>query len=475
MTYLTCRFRGSCTMGSLHHVRFLGLLLLVSGCADAEPNGGGTDSTVDAGDTLIQDAARDPEDIGPTDGESVSDTPDATPDAYDSDGADAARDVVDQDAGLDTSTDAEDGGRACALATPGHPDRIRTVLLGFPFGPRPGEDGTEIGGLSLLPTGELVDDGTRLDVGTRVSRIAFVPSGQIALALGEDGILVSVEVVGADDLAILDAVELPSAGYGDIFVHDDGVTLSVTGSNVAETSGVSIVTLDCDQGEAGQMTVLPDAFLNIRLTDSMAILPTKDRAVLLGGQAVFEPVDENDLRLLAWEAPGWREVSAFDIYGDFIDADKIALSPDGAQLLVPNGSPFSEEGAQVAVVAVEGELLTESQRLREMPDARGAAYLPDGTGALVTLGEPGRVRVLRRRNQQMEVLDTELRVGLAKQLAVIHRGPLRGVVLAPAIDPRDGPQLVVLRTDGPDHVTISQRLPLGAGAVNIPDAVAVVP
>ena len=220
---------------------------------------------------------------------------------------------------------------------------------------------------------------------------------------------------------------------------------------------------------------MPEAFFNLRLAACLALLPGEERAVLLGGQTVFEPLDERDVRLLVREGVGWTELDAFDIFGDFVDAGRIAVSPDGGTLLIPNGSPFSEEGGQVAVVSIRGDRLLERHRLNDLPDARQVIFAPDGRTALVTRAEPGRISVLADTGEGLEVVDELRGVGLADQMALVHRGGLSGTVLLPSVDPAGEPNVAMVRMEGPGQVTDLGQLDLGAGVENIPGAVAVMP
>lgn len=393
--------------------------------------------------------------------------PDASPDPSPTPQPDAGT----PDASPDPLPDPVPEPEGCAFSEPGEADRDRVVMLGMPFGAMIPEVGTEIRTLTLTTEGELVDEGARLDVGFRVARVAFVPSGALALVLGEGGELAAVQVDDALTLTKLGEVSLPSADYGDLVLADGGETAFVVGSNVAETSGISTVTLACD----GTLTLVEEAFFNLRLAQSLALDEDKGRGVLFGGQAVFEPVDDHDLRLLAREGLGWREVGAFDVYSDFIGVDRIALSPDGGLLLAPNGLPLSDEAAQVAVVAVEGDSLREVQRMEGFPDVSEVRFTPDGQTALLTLGEPGQVVALRVDGLEVSVSQRVTGVGLASQSALIVRGALEGTLLLASVDPREGSNVAMLRVESPGTLLDLGQLQLGEGGPNIPGAIAVQP
>jgi len=280
-----------------------------------------------------------------------------------------------------------------------------------------------------------------------------------------------VRVAGAGDLEVIDSVELPPADFRDLTIAPGAELAVAVGNNVAETAGISAVRLACDGG----LAVNAGAFFPLRLTESMALLPGGDRAVVVGGQAVFEPVDEDDLRLLEWTGMGWTQIGAFDVFHDFLDVGRIGLSPDGTRVLVPNGSPFSEEYGDVAVLAVEGDALREIDRLWGLLDAREARFAPDGETALVTMAEGGEAAVLDTSGGEALEVDRVGGIGVADQMAMVTRGALSGRVILPAVDPGSGPKMVMLQIDGPGQVRRVSELALGRGGPNIPAAVAVSP
>ena len=415
------------------------LSALLSSCADEPPADDGT------ADLLRSDAAVD----HGTDQSDVS----TSPDRADESDTDEDRRVE------DTVADARE---------PANRDRV--VLIGHTFTAEPGVPGTEIRSLLFTTDAQLLDQGIRLDVGTRPARIAFLPDQEYALVLGEDGTLVSVQVTAVDQMSVVDQVSLPSAQYGDIRIPSEGDVAFVVGSDVAATSGVSVVAIDPD----GTLRVKPELFLNIRLAQSMAFLPDQRAAVLLGGQAVFEPIDDDDLRWLERsDSDGWSGTASFDIWSDHVDCGRIALSPDGATLLVPNGSPFSTEGARVLVANVTDRAVTVDRWITAAEDAREAVFLPNGETALVSLFEPGQVVVLTDRGTGWENVAQVGGIGLADQMAVVTRGDLTGTVLLPSIDPSGGPNVAMLRVTGPSEVTDLGQLELGSGSVNIPETIAI--
>ncbi len=364
----------------------------------------------------------------------------------------------------------------CTLGEVAEADRDRVVLISHPFNEEVGAVGTDLRTMTLTQAGELLDNGVRLDVGFRIERMDFVPSGDVALILGEDGELASVRVRSAQDVSLMDMVQLPSASFGDLHISPDGRRAFVVGSNVAETSGISTIDIGCaDDGALGTLTLREDAFFNLRLTQSMALLPGKQEAVLLGGQAVFEPVDDDDVRLIRFEGDRWTEIGAFDIFMDFVTTSKIGRSSDGQQVLLPNSSPFSVEGGHLVVLRVGADSVEEVGRLTDLPDAQEARYMPDGQTILLTQAEPNRVRVLLREGDNVTLQEQAIFAGLCEQMAHVTRGSLEGLVLVPATNPTTEPEVVVLQVTSPGEVQELGRVLLGPAFTDIPHAVAISP
>lgn len=377
------------------------------------------------------------------------------------------------DAGLEPGADAGPTPSVCPERTVLPADADRIVLVGHRFTDAPERRGTEVRALTLRGFDTtLLDNGQRLDVGEAPGRIVFAHHGLFAFVLGEDGLLSSVLVSAPTALEVLDQVQLPSAGYGDLRVSDDDSRVFVAGSNVTNEAGLSRVDVDCE----GRLTLVDKAHFGVRLAESLDFVPGRpDRAVLLGGQAVFDPVDPLDVRLLSYGENGFSLVEAFDVYGDMVSAGRIGVSGDGALVLVPNDSPFSEEGGQLAVLALEGDTLTELDRIVDLPDAREIEVSSDGRTALLSQIEPGIVRAFALSPDGVEAGDMVRGVGLADQMARVRRGPMTDVVVVSAVSPVDGSQVQVLRIGTPGHVTRLGVTPLGGGSSNIPGAIGIQP
>ncbi len=365
-----------------------------------------------------------------------------------------------------------DGGESCMLDQLGPADRDRVVVVGQPFTATPGVDGTEIRSLTLTTSGALVDDGTRLDVGFRPARIEFSLDGSFALVLGENGELASVRVIDAQTMTLIDTVALPLAGYGDLRVWQDGQTIFGVGENVDTSSGINTINLACD----GTLTVRAQEFFNIRLSDSLAFLPDPTRAILLGGQTAFDPIDQDELRLVEYTpGVGWTQIEAFDIIADFVDAARIAISPDGSTVVVPNGSPFSNDGNQASIIAINGTTLMETGRLLNLEDAREALFSTDGRTALITLLTPGAVAVLTDQGAGLVEVDRLTGIGLAENMAAVTRGALTDLVLVTSTDGNGEPNVALVQITGAGIATVVDMTNLGADSINIPVGIALQP
>lgn len=376
------------------------------------------------------------------------------------------------DAVVPDSGPADTGLVPCGFDEPGPADKARVIVLGHPFGAQSGMPGTDIRTLNLATDGTITDDGTRIDLGFRVARLEMVPSGEILLALGEDGELASLRVNSATNLNVLDQIQLPAAGYGDLRIAEDGQTVIVAGENVDQTSGLSTVYLACD----GRLIAAPNEFFNIRLSSSFVMIPGTSQVVLLGGQTVFAPIDPDDLRVLSrTPGQGFTSVNTFDIWMDFIDALRIGATPDGRIIIVPNGSPFSNEGSQASVLQLNGNNLSELERLTGLDDAREVIFSPDGTTALISLLSPGHLAVITDPGTGWAEVDRIRGIGLAEQLAMVSRGALSGRVYVPSVDANGGPNLASVAFGMPGVVSNLGQIELGSGNEEIPGPIAITP
>lgn len=429
-----------------------------------------------AGETVVpvgQDAGSTSDAQAPDSGspDDAGVAPDAGEDASIADSG--APDAGEIDAGEVDAGQADAGSNpACGFDQLGPADGPRVVLTSHPFTSDPQVPGTTIRSLSLAPDATLTDVGQRLDVGTRVARIAFVPRGDVALVLGEDGTLVSVRVSGPQDLAIIDQVTLPPAGYGDLTLLPDGQTVVVTGTNSTPGGGLSTVRLACD----GHLTVDSALFFPLRLANGAALAPDGVTLWVAGGQALFDPQDLRDVRVLALQpGGGFVERGAFDIFTDYLSAENVALSPDGTTFMVPNGLDFSNEADELAVLTVSGEALVSVARLTGITNLTQVLFAPDGATLLASRAESNRVAVLTPGALGWTVVGEIAGIGLATQMAMVTRGGLSGLTLVPSVDTNGMSNIARLAVDAPGTVRDLGQLDLGMGFEQIPEAIAITP
>jgi hypothetical protein len=429
--------------------------------------GGASGERMDApvGADAGRDAELEPGRDASRDGRPQDPPRDAAPDpAVDGAAVDGAVDGA-PDASLDQGLPVED---PCGFGPTGSPDDDRVVLIGHPFGEEEGGRGHDIRSMVLRADGTLVDVGARLDLGSRAERIAFTPSGRFAIVVGEDGVITLVEVVAPDDLQIRDVAAVDPQGTADLVMHPDGHTAWLLRADVNEAnSGIFTLTLGCD----GTLNVAPEHF-GLRLTEAMALYPgDPDQALLLGGQAVFTPIDDFDIRLLTRAGDGWSEVGRFDIFHDFVQASGIAVSPDKRTAAIPNASPFSDEGHQLVILDLSPDGVVERHRIQNLEDAVMTRFSPDGETLMLLRPEPGRITLLTAdAGGRFGVVD-ELVPGLTTDFAVVSRGEGRGLLVVPSVHPADGSRVQVYRLEGPGQARLIDAVELPEGFEQIPGAI----
>lgn len=376
------------------------------------------------------------------------------------------------DGGVDAGTrdgGTRDGGTvSCGFDELGDDDRARVLLVGHRFTSDPNVPGTWVRSMTVAADGTLIDDGVRVDVGFRPARIEFLPFGGLALVLGEDGEVASLTVDGAANVALVDMVTLPYASFGDVRLAPGAETAYAVGFDSSPTAGISTIRIACD----GRLTVDEAVFFPLRLPQSLVHVGG-DRWVILGGQAVFDPIDDDDVRLLAASETGFTTLDTADVYMDAVSADRIAASHDGRTLIVPNNSGFSNEASQVAIIDV-ADSLVEVGRVPGLVDPADVLWSVDDSTVLVALFQPGRVAVLVDDNGWVEV-DRIAGIGLAGQMTAIERGTLTGRVFVSSVDAQGFPNVARLAIQGPGTVVSLGDFDFADRSEDIPGAIAVTP
>jgi hypothetical protein len=312
-------------------------------------------------------------------------------------------------------------------------------------------------GVFDVDSGVVTESGPRLDLGFAAARVEFVPSGDVALVVGDDGELATVRV-GDGTLELLDRIAreprfddppatettLPGAGFGDLTVTDRvegaGVVVYVTGSNSVATAGVSKVLVACD----GDITIDTTAHYGLRLAYAMAALPN-DRALLFGGDVSgFDPRDPNDLRLLALGTGPTTEIAGFDVLEGFLGATRIAAAADGSFALIPNFSISGDpDSGDVVLVDIVGDTVSERGRVEGLQTPSEVVIAPDNSVAAVSDWEGDAVVIVDVVGTP-SVVTTISGVGLAEQMALVKTGTFAGRVFVPEVRAAGGSFITII-------------------------------
>ena len=278
------------------------------------------------------------------------------------------------------------------------------VALTFPLVDQIGEVGTEVSfyewssqGLSLW---------SRLDVGFRPDDILLLHDGQWAVVVGQEGEICTVDLRG-DQPQVQTQLTLPSSSYKGIYPYPHSLRLLYTVAfNSTIDSGASLLEIGCE----GELTEYTDQDrLSLRLTFGIAPLNQRpDLVVAFGGQAVFDPIDPLDLRVYQFTpisegGLGWQNIASFDLWQDFIDAEGVAVSPSGDEVIMVNSSPFSDEGNQVRIARLtvpllEGEEwgIETTQIIESIQDPQRAVFDPEFEKVWISQAEAGSLFYLEK-------------------------------------------------------------------------------
>ena len=333
------------------------------------------------------------------------------------------------------------------------------------------------------PNGALSPYGERLMMGYRPKALSFSHDGEWLVVLGERGEVSSVDLRGERPI-LSQRLDLPSGVYRHLSIHPRSRRFETANGNSTDEGGVYTLDLDCEGG----LSLAYDPFL-LRLTygiDRASSAP--HRAVVLGGQAIFEPIDDLDVRLLVEGEMGWTQVLGADIFTDFIDANHLAFSASGQRVGLVNGSPFSLEGGQVRILSADFNppAIMELARFEDVTDARRALFTSDEQRLVVSQFEPGKVQLFDRNAEVWSRGETLSRLGLADDFvltappawATADQGADEEDVMwlwVPATAPQGGSAVhtFVLYPDAPTLELSSSSL--SDGAENLPGGIAVWP
>lgn len=352
----------------------------------------------------------------------------------------------------DTGAPPVDGCRA----TPAAADRDRLALASLPYSTS-GDASSAWAVLTLTTDGELVDDGTRVELGRATSGdVAFSPDGTLGVTVHEDG-TIGVFLVGDDG-----GVEVVEAAWTDGFyasraiVDPSGEAVWVVDGNWANNGGgLYRVPLGCDDGAPGPS----ERVLGAKLPADLLL--DGDRAVLVGLQ-IEGTADGDDAALLSWGDPP-AALGGADLFGDddAIVSDA-TLTPDGGHLLVADYSMFSEPN-RVAIAAVSDDALTPVDVL----DVYDPVALVAWDDVVVVASGYGDelVTLVGSDFSAGPTLGSELPSGLA----LLTRGDLGGTTLVAEVS-----GVRVVRIDGEDVEDLG-LVSLGGGMAGMAGAVGVQP
>ena len=358
---------------------------------------------------------------------------------------------------------------SCTLTTPRRADEERIVLLGHNYD-RGGAPGETLTSHILSPNGRMRATGHRSNIGITATDIAFVPSGQIAFAVGERGALVSMRVGRSGAVRVIDRVQLPSALYENITVSQTDNVLWLTAVTTGERGGVVSVSFDC----RGEMRINNRDFMPMPMAYAMTVLPGGQQALLAGGQPATGSASANDLHLLARRGNGWRVVSSANLFNDRLTIPSIAVSADGRTALIPNASIYSREAGDVVAVSIHNNRLREIGR-RSGVESPGTVIFPtNGNNGYIAQPQAGRISGFGTTGSVREV-ESVRGLGIVDRMAVVRRGQLRDTIIAPRSTARGDHLVDLYRIENNGNLRRMSSNDLGAGVENIVHAVAVQP
>ena len=351
--------------------------------------------------------------------------------------------------------------------------RERLIAIGFPFSEVIGEDGQDIG-IFRFDGEEFQQWGARIQVGFKPASISFSHDGQWVLALSEEGHLASISISG-DTPVLAQSTQFVGGYFSSILPSHKPNHFDLINSNNDDLAGIYELSLECD-GEAS----LEEIYLSLRLTQGFARFNSDpNRALVYGGQALFDPIDPIDIRIYEYASTAWTLLAHLDLFNDHIDAINVALSPNDTWAVLVNGSPFSDEGGYIHILGIDPAQpsLTPHQLFDGFTDVRGAWFSPNGSVLLVTQFQPGIVQPFRLRGENWTPELPIDQIGLANELVFIPspQGNLEWWAIIPSTSPSGGSELALLLISEAGEVSRRPSVYLGDGFINIPDAIAAWP
>ena len=274
-------------------------------------------------------------------------------------------------------------------------------------------------------------------------------------------------------VTVLRAVWSPGVHVSRVVMAPGGNRLLLLdGSWPAQGGGLYQVPLACD-GTPGPATRI----LAARNTRAFVLVPGRPHRAVLVAQGLPGAPAADDVSLLSWLHPPLR-VTGAEAFGD---GDAIvsaaAFTPDGRWLLVADDNGFARAPNRVAVVGLEGDVLTPAEVVTPIRDPVDLAVSPDGSTVLVSSGLAGALVILRRTGNPAapfrlagEVAYRGPRPRLPGAMVEVDRGPLAGLVIA-----RENTALRRLRFVAGGRVVDLGPIPTGTGTDAIVGALGLQP
>ena len=337
-------------------------------------------------------------------------------------------------------------------------------------------------GVFSLDDGAITSAGPLLPLSFEPGRVEFLPSGELALVVGERGELATIRVAH-DGLTLLHQLEampfpvdpalvgqrLPGSGYGELaittVVEARGLVAYATNFDSSAEAGVSRVIIACD----GTITLDAAAHFPARLASSLALLPN-GRGLLLGGAATFtEPPLLNELHILNLGATTTTALGSFDLVDDTLSSTRIGAAVDGSFALLPNNALFSADAGTVLMVDISAAgVVSERGRLTGFGAPSEAVVAPDGTVAAVSDWDANAVALIDVSGPDAPRLITKLTgLGLAEQMAMIPTGRYAGRVFVPEVRASGGSFITAIDlgndagTRGASYALTGEGIPVG--------------